>query len=80
MSSGTPPKRGWDWLKDPMHLLVTVLLVEKLGSRLCERVLSGPGQVSAALANALGGVRHGRGAGGEDFFNKLNHYAKELCA
>src|SRR5215210_5415166 len=47
-----------------LQLRITTQPVEKLGSRLCEWVLSGPGQGSAALANALGGVQNGRGAGG----------------
>src|SRR2546423_15198684 len=48
--------------------------VEKLGLRLCDGVLSGPGHGSAALAKALRGVREDPKASGEDFFNRLAHY------
>src|SRR5215218_3918508 len=57
-------------------LRIMVQLVEKLGPRLCERLLSGPGDDRAALVGALGSVQNGPEAGGEDFFNTLGSYTK----
>jgi hypothetical protein len=57
----------------------TTQLVEKLGSKLCERVLSGPGRGSVALAKALRGVRDSPKTGGEDFF-KLDRFVRRRRA
>src|SRR5215211_2902447 len=64
----------------PLQLRITTLRVEKLGRRPRKRVSGGPSQGCPDLAKALRGAWNGPKAGGEDFFNTLDHYAKNLCA